>query len=98
MLRERPTAVGVAWAKALCLNMKTQGRIIAGGWPGTIGEARARIARHLQDELAAAGMPALCREELDAAASATNLGAKAAWLEAERSSRLRRQKGSLAAK
>jgi hypothetical protein len=88
ILRQGPSTVGAAWARSLCASIKQQGRPIAGGWPGTIVEARARIALHLHQELATRGMPPLCQDELDVAANATYARAKEEWLGVERSSKL----------
>ncbi len=89
ILREGPSAIGAAWADALCANVTSEGRPISGGWPGTIVEARARIARHLHEELARRGLPPPCREELDAATCATYACAKTQWLVIERSTKVR---------
>ncbi len=87
LLEERPGSIGAAWARAVCERINGEGRIIAGGWPGTIVEARARIANHLYSELSGRGMKALGPEELEQAANATYARAKQEWLEAERRSK-----------
>jgi hypothetical protein len=52
--RERPdlqavaTSVGELWAEELTRSLRADKREIAGGWPGTMGEARMRIRRELQ--------------------------------------------------
>ncbi len=76
--------VGSAWATALCESVRTQGRPIAGGWPGTMVEARTKIAGHLAHSLAARRMSPARPEELAIAASATYARAKKDWLAAER--------------
>jgi hypothetical protein len=63
------------------------GRLVVGGWPGTLAEARARIQGHLGGELARRRMPALSIEELAAATSATYQQAKKDWLIAARDMR-----------
>lgn len=83
LLVDSPLSVGEDWAHSLCRSTRRQGRSIAGGWPGTMLEARERIARHLRERLAQARWPALTREELIAATSATYARAKKTWLEAE---------------
>jgi hypothetical protein len=87
LLDERPGTIGAAWARAVCDGIHSEGRVIAGGWPGTIVEARARIASHLARELAGRRMKALGPEELEHAANATYARAKQEWLEAERRSK-----------
>ena len=84
VLEKEPITVGTAWARAVCDAITAQGRIIAGGWPGTMVEARARIARHLHDELFKRGMKGLEAEELEHAANSTYARAKQEWLEIER--------------
>lgn len=87
ILDQRPATVGAAWARAVCERINGEGRIIAGGWPGTIVEARARIASHLRSELAERRMKALAPEELERAANVTYARAKQEWHEAERRSK-----------
>lgn len=84
ILRTAPTAVGTAWATALCANLAHEGRSVEGGWPGTIIEARALISRHLRIELEGRDMRQPSSEELVAAAAATYERARAAWLAIER--------------
>ncbi len=84
LLEQDPLTVGTIWARAISDHITAQGRIIAGGWPGTLVEARNRIARHLHDELAKRGMKGLEAEELQRAANSTYARAKQEWLEIER--------------
>lgn len=84
VLEQNPVAVGTAWARAVCDDIIEEGRVVAGGWPGTLVEARARIAGHLNHELSKHGMKALAPEELEQAANATYARAKQEWLETER--------------
>jgi hypothetical protein len=88
LLEQRPATIGAEWARAVCEGMRREGRTIAGGWPGTIVEARARIASHLRTALIDLRMKALLPEELDRAANATYARAKQEWLEAERRSKV----------
>jgi hypothetical protein len=88
LLDESPGAIGADWARAVCQRINQEGRTIAGGWPGTIVEARARIAGHLRAALARHRMEALAPEELALAANATYARAKQEWLAAERRSRI----------
>jgi hypothetical protein len=79
--------VGAAWARLLCDSMTQQGRAVLGGWPGTMLEARARVARQLDDELVACGMPPLRKDELDLATNAAYAQAKKDWLAVERATK-----------
>jgi len=87
LLSEEPLLLGSSWAQVWCKSMQSDGRLVVGGWPGTLAEARARIQGHLGGELARRRMPALSIEELTAATSATYQQAKKDWLIAARDMR-----------
>jgi len=84
LLSEEPRLLGSSWAQLWCKSMLSDGRLVVGGWPGTLAEARARIQGHLGGELARRRMPALSIEELATATSATYQQAKKDWLIAAR--------------
>lgn len=78
-LREQPLLIGAEWAKAVCGEaLQTRGSI-DGGWPGTVPEARGRIAHALGQQLTARRWPALTSSELTAAASAAYHQARRTW-------------------
>jgi hypothetical protein len=87
LLCDEPLLVGASWAKNCCESMLSDGRLVVGGWPGTLPEARARIQGRLGEELARRRMPALSVGELAAVTSATYQQAKKDWLIAARDSR-----------
>jgi len=87
ILRGGPSVVGGAWVKTLCTSLAEQGREVAGGWPGTIVEARALIDRHLHLELEKCGLRHASSSELALAAEATYARARSEWLGLERSVR-----------
>src|SRR3954463_14367856 len=87
LLNEQPIALGTSWAQGWCKSMQTDGRLVVGGWPGTLAEARARVQGHLGSELARRRMPQLSIEELAQATSATYQQAKKDWLIAARDMR-----------
>jgi hypothetical protein len=87
LLSEEPVLLGSSWAQVWCKSMQSDGRLVVGGWPGTLAEARARIQGHLGGELARRRMPALSVEELTVATSATYQQAKKDWLIAARDMR-----------
>jgi len=89
ILRGGPPTVGAAWVKSLCGALSDQGRPVAGGWPGTIVEARALIVRHLQIELDERGLRGATSAELALAATATYDHARSEWLGIERRTRAR---------
>ncbi len=87
ILRGGPSVVGGAWVKTLCVSLAEQGREVAGGWPGTIVEARALIDRHLHLELGKCGLRHASSTELALAAEATYARARSEWLGLERTAR-----------
>jgi hypothetical protein len=60
---------------------------VAGGWPGTIVEARVLIGHHLRVELEGRGMRGASSTELALAADATYARARLEWLGLERNAR-----------
>ena len=83
-LERLAAAEGLAWASFLCAELRAQGRSIAGGWPGTISEARRRVRVCTSDRRggsvsgskSAAGLSAVDLEWLTRTAY---LAAKAEW-------------------
>jgi len=82
VLRSTPSAAGAAWARAQLDQLRAEGRSIEGGWPGTVGEARALISAQLRQELAGRALPLPNLEEMKAATEATYDRARADWLHA----------------
>ncbi len=87
LLDAEPLALGSTWARVWCKSMQTDGRLVVGGWPGTLAEARARVQGHLGGELQRRRMPSLSIEELSVATSAAYQRAKRDWLTAARDMR-----------
>ena len=54
-------AIGRTWAYEVLHHLRTSDREIEGGWPGTLGEARARIRAELRRPLALDVIDALAR-------------------------------------
>src|SRR5450432_1139950 len=94
LLDAEPLALGSSWARVWCKSMQTDGRLVVGGWPGTLAEARARVQGHLGGELARRRMASLSIEELAQATSATYQQAKKDWLIAARDMRPKGARGS----
>ena len=69
--------VGDAWVAHVALDLRREQRTAAGGWPGTMSEARARTTAHFRG-LSITG--ALTREELEAATRAVYQRARGRWL------------------
>jgi hypothetical protein len=68
---------GRSWAFNYADALVADGRDIAGGWPGTLGEARARIAGASRNRPFAGFV--LTETNLESLARRTYLAAKAAW-------------------
>jgi hypothetical protein len=71
-------AAGVAWAAAFSEQLRKEGRRMAGGWPGTLSEARARLYAHLAASMGAGLV--LANDEMEALSRATYGAAKNDWL------------------
>jgi hypothetical protein len=84
VVAEHPLAIGSRWAELWCQELREQGRPVDGGWPGTLPEARARVLRSLDLELAGRGMPLLTVEEIAVATRVAYERAKSVWREAAR--------------
>jgi hypothetical protein len=79
VLEELGVSLGKAWAERCREDLRLEGRAVAGGWPGTLPEARARIARQIAQELARRGMPAATETEREICARAAYASARADW-------------------
>ncbi len=80
MLNDGAITVGAEWAHGWREAMRREGRAIAGGWPGTLPEARARVAAYFGAELARRRMPVMTTDELQVAVAATYEKARRDWL------------------
>jgi hypothetical protein len=93
LLAQVPLELGSTWAATLCDSVRKEGRDVAGGWPGTVLEARGRIWQHVNAELARRGFGALTEAELVQATDSAYAHAKKAWLEIARRTKLARRRG-----
>ncbi|MEO8877148.1 MAG: hypothetical protein ABI461_16260 [Polyangiaceae bacterium] len=80
MLSDGALSIGAEWAHGWREAMRREGRAIAGGWPGTLPEARARVAAYFGAELAKRRMPVMTTDELQVAVAATYEKARRDWL------------------
>jgi hypothetical protein len=74
------TSAGARWAACCRDELRKQGRPLAGGWPGTMSEARARVAAYFATELPRRGMGALTYQECEWAARTVYAAARRDWL------------------
>jgi len=79
VLEHLAAAEGMAWAVSSCAELRSQGRSIAGGWPGTLSQARLRVAVCMTTQGRNPGR-ALTSADIDWLARTVYLTAKAEWL------------------
>jgi hypothetical protein len=84
LVAEYATKLGATWAQTLCDETRQQRRVVAGGFPGTIPEARQRVANFLRGELARLRLPPLEPEELSRAVEVAYARARRDWLDVGR--------------
>lgn len=95
LLEDCAVELGASWARSLCEATRQEQRPVAGGFPGTIPEARWRVARQLGLELARLALSPLLPAELSSAADLAYARARRDWLETVRTGKpaLRRRPG-----
>lgn len=76
-LEEGAVLAGERWADGWCESLRRQGRRPAGGWPGTVSEARALVVAHFSTALRGHG---LTHEELESVTKTSYARAKHRWL------------------
>jgi hypothetical protein len=81
ILDDGAETVGALWARDVHATVVREGRPALGGWPGTLGEARARIAPFFRAELTRLGMTALSIDESRSAATTAYRKARRVWLD-----------------
>lgn len=72
--------IGERWARGWREELRSDDRPAAGGWPGTVAQARGRAREHLCAELARLRLAGPSPEELERAARLTYARARAVWL------------------
>jgi hypothetical protein len=78
-LEQSAVTLGRRWAEQWRDDLRREGRPAAGGWPGTLREARARVERHLRVEAANRRMPAVTDAERELLARQAYASARAEW-------------------
>lgn len=73
-------SAGDVWAKWWRAELERQGRQVAGGWPGTLSEARARVIEAVLPEVRKLGMREMTFEERELAAKTLYATARRRWL------------------
>lgn len=80
-VRRRANQAGQTWAGDVKLALESERRRPCGGWPGTLSEARARVAASVFPRIAPAGEAPPTLEQVEDAARLVYAAARAAWLE-----------------
>lgn len=71
---------GEVWARWWRAELERQGRAVAGGWPGTMSESRARVFEAVLPEVQKLGIRDLAFEERELAAKVLYATARRHWL------------------
>jgi hypothetical protein len=78
-IEETANALGRTWAEGRRAELHREGRPAAGGWPGTLREARSCVERELSHKLQGHRMTAITTNERETAARATYASARSEW-------------------
>jgi hypothetical protein len=79
LLDQTAVTVGRIWADQWRHDLRREGRAAAGGWPGTLREARIRVEHHLQDELARRTIAEVTGAERELLVRRAYASARAEW-------------------
>ena len=71
---------GSLWARETLDGIHAQLRSAAGGWPGTVSEARARMARYVLPALVRQGLAGATESEREQGARCLYHSARAQWI------------------
>jgi hypothetical protein len=71
---------GLLWAMETLASIHAQMRAVRGGWPGTVSEARARMAGYVLPALARQGLAGATESERELAARCLYHSARAQWI------------------
>ena len=80
LLERTAVTVGETWARGWLAELGSEGRSAAGGWPGTITQARSRVRAVVTAELARARFQPAAADEVDRTARAAYARAREVWL------------------
>jgi hypothetical protein len=80
LLERRAALAGQVWAREMRESLRKQLRRAAGGWPGTITEARARLAEFVLPRLTREAAAAVTSSDREQAARTLYASARSTWL------------------
>ena len=78
-LDQSAVSIGQRWADQWRSDLHREGRPAAGGWPGTLREARVRVERHFLAEATRRKISAVTQAEREVAAKRAYASARARW-------------------
>jgi hypothetical protein len=78
-LEQSAVSIGQRWADQWRSDLHREGRPAAGGWPGTLREARVRVERHFLAEATRRKISAVTQAEREVAARRAYASARARW-------------------
>lgn len=78
-IEQSANALGQAWARRWRQDLHREGRPAAGGWPGTMREARTQVEITLPGEMRHRKMPAITGVERELAARTAYSSARNEW-------------------
>ncbi|MGK3986604.1 hypothetical protein WMF37_36625 [Sorangium sp. So ce291] len=78
-IEQSATTLGQAWARRWRQDLHREGRPAAGGWPGTLREARTQVEITLPGEMLHRKMPAITGVERELAARTAYASARNEW-------------------
>jgi hypothetical protein len=81
LYQQRATVEGEVWAEQTRARLTGEQRAAAGGWPGTLSEARGRVASVLVPWSSGRGLGPLSSDEREEAARTLYARARSVWLE-----------------
>ena len=93
LLDQCALTIGTSWVRSLSEAMLRERRVVAGGFPGTIPEARWRVAQFLGAELARLELSPLRPDEVSTAVDAAYARARRDWLQLARGGERRARNG-----
>jgi hypothetical protein len=77
---EKAHDLGEVWALAIRAEIRDEQRLLAGGWPGTLSEARARAFAHFSSAASVTDLGTLDAPELEVASREVYARARQVWL------------------
>jgi hypothetical protein len=78
-LEQSARTLGQTWARRWREDLRLEGRPAAGGWPGTLREARAHVQWSILAEMTRRRMPAITEAERELAARTAYASARCEW-------------------